>query len=96
MSLQADSAANGGGDVPPQIIGDVASESGQLPDVGDTQDAVPEDFWKPVETTPCASASCRSNFGLILHALLLHVLCYYCHCCFQTANLVDGISLPCI
>ncbi len=58
MSLQADSAANGG-DVPPQITGDVASESVQLPHVSDAQEVIPEDFWNPVETTPCESTIWR-------------------------------------
>ena len=67
-----DSAANGGGDVPPQIIAaDVASMSqAQLPGMSAEhgEDAVPEDFWKPVETSRQVwrlHPSCsRSNFAI--------------------------------
>ena len=59
ISLEEDSAAHGG-DVPPQLAGGMMNETVQMPNADGTQETIPEDFWKPVET-PSASTACHAR-----------------------------------
>ena len=79
MSLQEDSAATGA-EVPPQLTSGETSEAVHLPDVEDSQEAIPEDFWKPVDTNP------RAPLLAGRHQLTLHVVAAI-HCSVSTATL---------
>ena len=55
MSLRLDSAETGREYLPqPPLANVVATGSTELSGVAETDDTIPEDFWKPVEISACA------------------------------------------
>ena len=55
MSLRLDSAETGRVYMPRPSLDGVANSSTGLSDITPADEAIPEDFWKPVETSACAS-----------------------------------------
>lgn len=63
MSLRLDSAETGRNNAP-QLGAGTASGSSELPGIAENDeesDAIPDDFWKPVETTTCATSFSSSS-----------------------------------
>ena len=70
MSLRLDSAETGREYLPrPPLADEAASGSAEL-SIAEADEAIPEDFWKPVEISACAlpSALCSTSFIMSAHA----------------------------